>query len=212
MARFNQVPPSAPEENVELLIDTDHIEDEEPPPPQPPSPTRTSPLPLLSPSSPRKEFDPSSLVLESAQARRLRNSEDRSPSRPSASPVQGQQRVSSFAKKGADGTPRTPNRVRFDFDDNSSPFDAPSSHQPRAPIVLGWRSDDNGHDDDEGDSNHAVARGGDTQRVPLLTDIEAPSITVALADDDFNPEDLLESSRPKSGMRSAFMNMANSIM
>jgi sodium-coupled neutral amino acid transporter 11 len=47
-------------------------------------------------------------------------------------------------------------------------------------------------------------------RVPLLTGIEAPSVT--LASDDFNPEDLLESARPKSGMKSAFMNMANSIM
>ena len=48
------------------------------------------------------------------------------------------------------------------------------------------------------------------QRAPLLTDIEAPSVT--LATEDFNAEDLLESARPKSGMRSAFMNMANSIM
>jgi sodium-coupled neutral amino acid transporter 11 len=44
----------------------------------------------------------------------------------------------------------------------------------------------------------------------LLTGIEAPSVT--LASDDFNPEDLLEGARPKSGMKSAFMNMANSIM
>jgi sodium-coupled neutral amino acid transporter 11 len=51
--------------------------------------------------------------------------------------------------------------------------------------------------------------GGRGQRVPLLTGIEAPSVTVA---SDFNAEDLLESARPKSGMQSAFMNMANSIM
>jgi len=49
------------------------------------------------------------------------------------------------------------------------------------------------------------------QRAPLLTDIEAPSIAVA-NDLDFNPEDLLESARPKSGLRSAFFNMANSII
>jgi sodium-coupled neutral amino acid transporter 11 len=49
------------------------------------------------------------------------------------------------------------------------------------------------------------------QRAPLLTDIQAPS--VALANDlDFNAEDLLESARPKSGLSSAFMNMANSII
>ena len=48
------------------------------------------------------------------------------------------------------------------------------------------------------------------QRLPLLTGIEAPSVT--LAEQSFNPEDHLESARPRSGMRSAFMNMANSIM
>jgi len=56
--------------------------------------------------------------------------------------------------------------------------------------------------------------GGDgrerTQRLPLLTGIEAPSVTVA--EESFNPEDHLENARPRSGMRSAFMNMANSIM
>jgi sodium-coupled neutral amino acid transporter 11 len=48
------------------------------------------------------------------------------------------------------------------------------------------------------------------QRLPLLTGIEAPSVTVA--EEAFDPEDYLESARPRSGMRSAFMNMANSIM
>jgi sodium-coupled neutral amino acid transporter 11 len=135
--------------------------------------------------------------------------------RPTASPL-GQRRASSFAKKASDGTPRTPNRVRFDFDHNNTPF--PSQAQapaPSVPIVLPWRNNDGQEEDDDDDdtNQHAAARGGDTQRVPLLTDIEAPSVTLALADeDDFNPEDLLETSRPKSGMRSAFMNMANSIM
>jgi sodium-coupled neutral amino acid transporter 11 len=50
---------------------------------------------------------------------------------------------------------------------------------------------------------------GRTQRLPLLTGIEAPSVTVA---ESFDPEEHLESARPRSGMRSAFMNMANSIM
>jgi sodium-coupled neutral amino acid transporter 11 len=48
------------------------------------------------------------------------------------------------------------------------------------------------------------------QRLPLLTGVEAPSVTVA--EESFHPEDHLESARPRSGMRSAFMNMANSIM
>jgi sodium-coupled neutral amino acid transporter 11 len=47
------------------------------------------------------------------------------------------------------------------------------------------------------------------QRLPLLTGIEAPSVTVAA---DFDPEDHLESAKPRSGMRSSFMNMANSII
>ena len=48
------------------------------------------------------------------------------------------------------------------------------------------------------------------QRLPLLTGIEAPSVTVA--EEAFDPEDHLENARPRSGMRSSFMNMANSIM
>jgi sodium-coupled neutral amino acid transporter 11 len=48
------------------------------------------------------------------------------------------------------------------------------------------------------------------QRLPLLTGIEAPSVTVA--EESFDPEEHLESARPRSGMRSAFMNMANSII
>lgn len=48
------------------------------------------------------------------------------------------------------------------------------------------------------------------QRLPLLTGIEAPSVRVA--EEAFDPEDHLESARPRSGMRSSFMNMANSIM
>lgn len=55
------------------------------------------------------------------------------------------------------------------------------------------------------------------QRAPLLTDIDASSVLLACEeededDDDFIPEEYLESARPKSGMKSAFMNMANSIM
>ena len=47
--------------------------------------------------------------------------------------------------------------------------------------------------------------------LPLLTGVEAPSITLA-SDGEFVPEDLLESARPRSGLHNAFMNMANSIM
>lgn len=91
------------------------------------------------------------------------------------------QRQSSFAQARVNGAPRTPHRVRFDVDD-----------LPETTWV---------EEEDYLDRN--------TQRAPLLTDIEAPSITVA---SDFNAEDLLESARPKSGLSSAFMNMANSII
>lgn len=53
--------------------------------------------------------------------------------------------------------------------------------------------------------------GDGNQRQPLLTGQQAPMIALAL-EDDFNAEELLESARPKSGMKMAFMNMANSIM
>ena len=52
----------------------------------------------------------------------------------------------------------------------------------------------------------------DATRLPLLTGIEAPSVTVASGDFEGDPEEHWESARPKSGMKSAFMNMANSIM
>ncbi|KAH7319668.1 transmembrane amino acid transporter protein-domain-containing protein [Stachybotrys elegans] len=65
------------------------------------------------------------------------------------------------------------------------------------------RSERFSFDETEG-SRHA------SHRAPLLTDIEAPS--VALANDlDFD-ELQEEMRRPKSGLRSAFMNMANSII
>lgn len=101
---------------------------------------------------------------------------------------------------GAPRTPRTSNRVRFEVEERRS-------HET------------NGHarpssiDSEEGLEEVDYILGGRRsstgQRAPLLTDVEAPSVTAAL---EFNAEDLLESARPKSGMRSAFMNMANSII
>lgn len=57
-------------------------------------------------------------------------------------------------------------------------------------------------DDDEDDGG----QGSGTHRAPLLTAVEAPSVSLA---EDIG--DLLDN-RPKSGMKMAFMNMANSIM
>jgi sodium-coupled neutral amino acid transporter 11 len=88
-------------------------------------------------------------------------------------------------------TPRTPNRVRFDLPDlESSTEDVPPSYSesPRTARVA--------------------------PSYPLLTDIQAPSVALA-SDwdaDDINDFAQREISRPKSGMKSAFMNMANSII
>lgn len=118
---------------------------------------------------------------------------------PESPSIKSQRRVSSFAQPRPNGAPRTPNRVRFE---------ERGSHE-------GARDDEQEEDDawldlDEEDYLQGRAPGNRWQRAPLLTGIEAPSVTVAT--DDFDPEDLLESARPKSGMGSAFMNMANSIM
>lgn len=107
-------------------------------------------------------------------------------------------RQSSFAQPRVDGTPRTPNRVRFE------------EPEPRSLNGAGSGGDWielEGDDYLDEDGSYGRER---VQRLPLLTGIEAPSVTVA--EEAFNPEDHLESARPRSGMRSAFMNMANSIM
>lgn len=108
---------------------------------------------------------------------------------------------------GLPRTPRTPNRVRFEIDERRR---SSSKHEVEDPE----NEEDEDRDEDRfsrprpssGRRNHAA------QRAPLLTGIEAPSVTVASTDLDDEVEDLLENPRPKSGMLSAFMNMANSIM
>lgn len=64
---------------------------------------------------------------------------------------------------------------------------------------------------DDDDDYDGRMNGHSGARLPLLTGVEAPSVTMAL-EDTFHPEDHLESARPRSGIISAFMNMANSIM
>ncbi|KAI4960079.1 hypothetical protein J4E86_001699 [Alternaria arbusti] len=119
-----------------------------------------------------------------------------SPAPPGSRPNGNIKRQSSFAQARPDGAPRTPNRVRFE--------------EPRRSM----NGDNNGGDDWLELDGDDYLDGGDgrerTQRLPLLTGIEAPSVTVA--EESFNPEDHLENARPRSGMRSAFMNMANSII
>lgn len=98
--------------------------------------------------------------------------------------------------------PRTPNRVRFALDE------APGDEEEQRVEDRSWTNqEDFLHSDEEDEEDGSEAREG--TRAPLLTGIEAPSVTVA---NDFEFEDLLENARPKSGMRMAFMNMANSII
>ena len=116
-----------------------------------------------------------------------------------------ERRQTSTAVRPSNGLPRksrTPNRVRFDIEQNSNGETATTSHTAD-------------FDDGEGYLMHDPSieeRGESAQRPPLLTGIEAPSVTVASTDLDVDAEHLLDFGRPKSGMRSAFMNMANSIM
>lgn len=105
-------------------------------------------------------------------------------------------RQSSLAQTRPDGAPRTPNRVQFN--------DAPAIRTLTPRNSTTWMEEDDflGRRDDSEEG----------EGVRLLRDMEPGAVTVASADIGFSPEDLLESARPKSGMRSAFMNMANSIM
>jgi solute carrier family 38 (sodium-coupled neutral amino acid transporter), member 11 len=96
-------------------------------------------------------------------------------------------------------TPRTPNRVRFDL-----------------PPAIDTEPEDNDEPPPYVDSPLSGRRDPRPQAsLPLLTDIEAPSITLAASpwgDDDVHEWAERERLRPKSGLRSAFMNMANSII
>lgn len=112
-------------------------------------------------------------------------------------------RQSSFARPRPDGTPRTPNRVRFEEEPVRIAGNGDAYGAEWIELEGDDYMDDHGFDGAEGRER--------VQRLPLLTGIEAPSVTLAV-DLDFNLEEHLESARPRSGMRSAFMNMANSIM
>ncbi|KAI1368946.1 transmembrane amino acid transporter family protein [Xylaria arbuscula] len=107
-------------------------------------------------------------------------------------------------------TPRTPNRVHFDL--------TPTTIPPAANGTTTNNSIDSARELDSFDYFDQEPERGDrrdrTVRRPLLTDIEAPSVTLAnsLSDDDVQSWAERERVRPKSGLRSAFMNMANSII
>lgn len=125
-----------------------------------------------------------------------------------------ERRQSSISKPPPNGQPRTPrtsNRVRFDIEERMSSERAPNGH----PSASSDGSSPNWVEEEDylsGNTRSGRSSSSTEQRAPLLTDIEAPSVTVAGSDVNFNVEDLLETARPKSGMQSAFMNMANSII
>ena len=118
-------------------------------------------------------------------------------------------RQSSFSKRPAYGEsrqPRTPNRVRFDIAERDSSELELKGH-------IRTRNQDRNEAIEEGDESwhDEGSRASTGQRAPLLTGIEAPSVTIA-HELDFSSQDILEDARPKSGMQSAFLNMANSII
>jgi solute carrier family 38 (sodium-coupled neutral amino acid transporter), member 11 len=96
-------------------------------------------------------------------------------------------------------TPRTPNRVRFDLPGGDDDAASDGEPPPYYSSPLSGRRDPRPR-----------------PPAPLLTDIEAPSVTLAVSpwgtEDDVQEWAEQERQRPKSGLRSAFMNMANSII
>ena len=107
-------------------------------------------------------------------------------------------------------TPRTKNRVHFDLEEEVDEDDEDHYLNGRAQSPdsdAPWLDDEDYELGEQGRSG--VRNTGQT--VPLLTNIEAPSVTLATSD-EFFPEEHLESARPRSGMKMAFMNMANSII
>ncbi|KAL2852817.1 transmembrane amino acid transporter protein-domain-containing protein [Aspergillus pseudoustus] len=119
-------------------------------------------------------------------------------SRSTTSPVSDSQRR----------TPRTQNRVRFDIEEEEEVEDERRTDgDPRDSEDILWLDEEDYTHTDRGLSGRHHAG----QRVPLLTNIEAPSVTLATSE-EFFPEEHLESARPRSGMKMAFMNMANSII
>ncbi|KAL4978053.1 transmembrane amino acid transporter protein-domain-containing protein [Aspergillus desertorum] len=114
-------------------------------------------------------------------------------------------RSTSFPAADRERRPRrTQNRVRFDIADDTDD-DSRSNGDNRDFEDVLWLDREDYVDRGRSGRHHAG------QRIPLLTNIEAPSVTLATSE-EFFPEEHLESARPRSGMKMAFMNMANSII
>lgn len=117
--------------------------------------------------------------------------------------------ISQPVQDGQNRAPRTPHRVRF-ADEESEDLETGDHHangQADSLENAQWLDEE----DYELGGQAAHGQRNQGQSIPLLTDIEAPSVTLATSE-DFFPEDHLENARPRSGMKMAFMNMANSII
>lgn len=131
-------------------------------------------------------------------------------------------RPSSSNEPSASSTPRTPNRVRFDPNPTIlhglTPNGTATSFESDSRRSLGGpdEGDDRDSLDDLDFQIDDDVHGGQHRR-PLLTGITAPSVALANSPWAGEFEDVhswaeAERARPKSGLRSAFMNMANSII
>lgn len=188
----NGAPAAAPSEESSHLLDTRHSSSDD----------------NNSSSSPPRDLRPTRLTLQTALP-------------PSRTPSSGlSSRVASPALVTSPRTPRTPNRVRFDLTPSVAepPREYRSSGENIEIFDYRRSSDSSGSDldlDEGYGHDDADVEGGPQARRPLLTDIEAPA--VALANGPWGEGDVhdwadSERQRPKSGLRSAFMNMANSII
>lgn len=140
-------------------------------------------------------------------------------------PLPSQRRLPSItrpqAQPGLPRTPRTPNRVRFNLEDLRRSSEHGSRERSDGLDDEGEEGEEGEEEEDEEDENrfHSTRSLNTSarytgQRAPLLTGIEAPNVTFAILDSGADAiHELLENyARPKSGIMSAFMNMANSIM
>ncbi|KAI5286816.1 hypothetical protein KEM52_001854 [Ascosphaera acerosa] len=117
-------------------------------------------------------------------------------------------------------------RVRFDIHDggvDNDDLEAYGHAQRGARMSSDWLNeddyldsdDDHDHDDSGNRNGSGGTRGSHSrghQSVPLLTDIEAPTVTIATSSTLLSENSVDEDAQHKSGLRAAFMNMANSII
>ncbi|KAJ0124918.1 transmembrane transporter [Diaporthe amygdali] len=150
------------------------------------------------------------------------NGATRPPGAAAAAPAHGAMRTPSSPgtpTPPGQRTPRTPQRVRFDPNPTilhgRTPNGTADSFDSQR---RGSSSSDQRDSFDDLDFDIDGGDGGDGQhRRPLLTGIEAPSVALANGPWGGEHEDAdswaeSERQRPKSGLRAAFMNMANSII